>query len=179
MRRAARELWEISKIWWLIVPGGALGAVAIVQAIKGSPGKSVWFWGFWAMTAVAFALAWRLRRVVHERDQAIQDLEAEHSAEATARRLGELADEAVLIREEIPDGNDWGDVGPAQIVTTLEHWQARVESEIRRYAKEHLDYWRENPDWLETNTFLTPEVCRRFVDYKVARARHVASELGK
>jgi hypothetical protein len=76
MRRVGRELWEIGKLWWTVVPGVALGVVAIVQAIKGAHGESVWFWGFCTVIALLLATAWRLRNAMQERDEARAELDS-------------------------------------------------------------------------------------------------------
>jgi hypothetical protein len=178
VRSTRREIWEILKIWWFIVPGGALGVVAIIAAIHGTHHKTVWFWGFWAMTALLLAMGWRLRSVLKERDVARAELADEHSAEAGARRLDELADEAIIIREDEVPTDKWG-TAHTRAISVFGHWQARADAEVRRSANAYMGIWRENPENPMLLHFGTPDQAREFVDFNVAQLRHIASELRK
>lgn len=156
-----------------------MGVVAIIAAIHGTHHKTVWFWGFWAMTALLLAMGWRLRSVLTERDVARAELADEHSAEAGARRLDELADEAILIRDgEIPSGGSWG-MARKRSLEVLGHWQLRADAEVRRSANEHMGTWRQNPKNPMLLHFGTPDDGRQFIDFCAAQLRYIASELRK
>lgn len=179
VRGVRREVWEIAKVWWVLVPGGAFGVVAIVQAIRGARGESIWFWGFWAMTALALALGLRLRQVAQERDRARRLLEDENSTEAAARRLEDLANEALIIRDnEVPAGDDWG-TALRRCTHVFNHWQDRADAEIRRSANGYMDHWRQNPPNPMLLRFSSPEAARQMIDFCVAQIRHIATELRK
>src|ERR1700733_928129 len=148
MRKVGRELWEISKIWWLVVPGGVLGVVAIVQAIKGAHGKSIWFWAFWAMAALMLAMGWRLRSVLKERDLARDELANENTRDVVAQRIDRFAHEWKILGDEAP-GEQEG-VGP---ITTpeqvfwsqsMQNLNEQISSELRRNAPGFVKYWRSN-----------------------------------
>jgi hypothetical protein len=102
MRKASQEIWEISKIWWVVVPGGALGVVTIVQEVEGVRHETVWFWGFCAMTALWLATLWRLRGVLRERDVAEGLLADENTREAVARRIDRFREEYEQLGSEAP-----------------------------------------------------------------------------
>ncbi|MFI4990257.1 MAG: hypothetical protein ACHQHO_05010 [Solirubrobacterales bacterium] len=70
MRRAVREFWEILGIWWVLIPGGIVAAIATVQLVEGIRHKPLWFWTTWVMTGFAVAGFIRSIRVGKERDAA-------------------------------------------------------------------------------------------------------------
>jgi hypothetical protein len=89
-----------------------------------------------------------------------------------ADRLGELADEGMLIRDEIPEGGAWGFRGADRFQEVIKHWQLRVEAEVRRNAREQLDYWLEDPD--DRSMGGSPDDARAFVDFSVEQVREIA-----
>jgi hypothetical protein len=180
MRRTGRELWEISKIWWLVVPGGALGIVAIVQAIKDVHGKSVWFWGFLAMAALLFAVGWRLRSVLEERDQAKAVLGEEGSRDAVAHRLNRFIHEHELLAAERPPEQDG--VGPVRTdeqdywIQSVNHLTEQISSELRQNAPEFVSYWRSNPEDLPP-TYPFERYADAFVAMSIRQLRHITERL--
>jgi hypothetical protein len=177
VEKAAREAWEIVKLGWTYVAGIVLGVVAIVEAVEGSH-DSAWFCGFWAMTALFLATGWRLWGVVKERDGALEIVRNENSADARAHRLEDLADEGVLIREEIPRGDGWGP-SISRYVGVTSHWQLRVDSEVRRSANDHMDAWRQNPPDPTLLNFSSPDDARTFLDFCIDQLRRIAAEIRK
>jgi hypothetical protein len=108
MRGIRREALEIGKIWWLIVPGGVLGAVAIITAVEDVHNKNIWFWATLAVTALWLATCVRLRRIIGERDATRTMLAGEGTRDAIAHRLDRFAQEYVLLAEEVPPDKDEG-----------------------------------------------------------------------
>jgi hypothetical protein len=180
VRTALREAWEIAKGWWLFVPGGVLGAVAIVEVVHDAHGRSIWFWGFWAMTALFLAACWRLRGVVKERDQARSALAEEDSRDAVAHRLDRFAHEYELLGTEAP-GEQEG-VGPintdeqAHWSWSSNHLSEQISSELRRNAPGFVAYWRSNPEPIPpTHPF--DIYTRVFVEISLKQLRHIAARL--
>jgi hypothetical protein len=181
MRRAIRELWEISKIWWLVVPGGVLGVVAILQAIKDVHGKSVWFWGFWAVTALLFAGGWRLRGVLKERDKAEAALGEEGSRDAVAHRIDRFAREIESLRAEIPPDHE----GPGPLYSdeqeawmdSAAHFSERVTGELRQSAPGFVPYWRTELGPSSTSSRLTKVRAEAEIDFGLDQLRHIAERL--
>jgi hypothetical protein len=180
MRDARREAWEIIKVWWLFVPGGALGVVAIVEVVHDAHGKSFWFWGFCAMTALFLATCWRLRGVVRERNAATQTLSSENSAEAVAKRLEQFAHEGDLLKDEIPadaEPFDWFQLRSRK-EAELEHLALRIERELRLHFPKFLPYWKTNPDDLPTGAQLASAAnARRIIEFGSEQLRHIAERL--
>jgi hypothetical protein len=180
MRKAGREIWEVSKIWWLVVPGGALGVVAIVQVVRGTHGKSVWFWGFWALMALLFAVVWRLRSVLKERDAARAALAEEGTRDAVANRLDRFAHEYELLGAEAP-GEQEG-VGPvntpeqASWSWSSTHLNEQISSELRQHAPGFVTYWRTNPREPPPRHPFDVYV-KDFVSMSVEQLRHIATRL--
>lgn len=145
---ARREAWEIAKNWWQFVPGGALGVLAIVEVIHDTRGKTGWFLGFCAMTALFLATAARLRRVVQERNSAQTALAGGGTREALADRLDRFQKAWETLRGELPP-----DPGPGSVFTEeRERWRedcgalrGEVTGELRQYAEKFVVYWRSNP----------------------------------
>jgi hypothetical protein len=175
-----RELWEIGKIWWFVVPGGALGIVAIVHAVKGTPDKSVWFWGFWTAVAVCMAMSWRLWKVLKERDDARAELASENTRDAVARRIDGFALELETLRSEMPPDNEG--VGP--VVTddqrnwsfSVTHTEEQISSYLRQNAPGFVSYWRES---LNPAPRLIPFSARvnAEVDFALGQLHHIAQRL--
>jgi hypothetical protein len=178
VRKVPRETWEIAKIWWLVVPGGALGFVAIVKAVEGAHGKSIWFWGFWAMTALMLAVVWRLRAVLKERDAAIAALANENTRDAVAHRLDRYTRELETLRGEIPAER----TGPGPVVTNEQrdwgesavHLTERVLGELRQNAPGFVSYWRTEP---ELRPYPTLEGMEADADFALGQLRHMAQRL--
>ncbi len=180
MRKIVQEIWEISKIWWVVVPGGALGVVAIVQEIKGVRHETVWFWGFCAMTALCLAAFWRLRGVLRERDQARAQLAEESTRDAVADRLDRFAEEYEVLGREAPGERE--DVGPIHTEEqagwswSSNHLNEQISSELRRHAPGFVAYWRTNPrDPPPTHPF--DVYTKDFVAMSLEQLRHIAARL--
>jgi hypothetical protein len=184
VRGIRREALEIGKIWWLIVPGGVLGAVAIVTAVEDVDNKNIWFWAALAVTALWLATCVRLGRVIGERNAARAMLAGESTRDAIAHRLDRFAQEYVLLGEEIPPDKD-EDVG--KILPTYEqsfwgssaeHLIEEISSLLRQNAPGFVFYWRSNPEPLPPSS---PSAFRiyatAFVEMSVMQLRHMAARL--
>lgn len=183
MRSASREAWEVFKTWWLFVPGGALGVVAVVEVIHDARGETVWFWSFCAMTALCFALGVRLWKAVRERDQAQASSSSEQSLsswlearsrdmQALARRLrGQIASRVVVdvFRCEAIEGAFW-------------QLSRDVLARLHIEAPEWADFYMKNPDWYRGNgvTAIRAEEFEeraRLIDYTVDQIAHIRARL--
>jgi hypothetical protein len=177
MRKFAGEGWAILKLWWLVVPGGVLGVVSIIEAVKGEPGRSVWFWAFLAVVVLLVATCWRLRTVAKERDDAVL---RGNTREAIATRLDQLLHEGALLRDEIPAGvsaAEWKVLRRRKEVE-LTHLALRIESELRVDAPGFLTYWKESPDDLPPKDQLrTAANAREIIDFSSKQLRRIAKGL--
>jgi hypothetical protein len=175
-----RELWEIGKIWWFVVPGGALGIVAIVHAVKGTPDKSVWFWGFWTIVAVCMAMSWRLWAVLKERDQTRAELAGENTRDAAVRRIDSFLREYEQLRSEMPPDNE--DPGPVftneqrDWTYSPSHIEQQISSYLRQNAPRFVSYWRSNPTPLPP-TYPFRIYADALVDMSIEQLRHIAQRL--
>lgn len=179
MRKAGSEVWEICKTWWQFIPGGVLGVLAIVEVIHDAHGKSVWFWGFCAMTALLFATGWRLWNVLKERDQARALLANEDTREGVAYRLDGFRQEYEVLGAE---ASKIDPLGPLATDTQREwdasanHLSAAVSSELRRGAPEFGAYWRKHPEpRLAFHPF--DAYAESVVNLSVTQLRHIAARL--
>lgn len=182
MRSFFREARAVFSIWWLVVPGGILGVVGVVQAIRGVHHVSAWLWVAAAMTALWLATSVRLARVVRERNIARVALADEHSREATVLRLERMAREWELLAAEIPpdEETDGGAVAPS-----VQRWQhasihlnERVRSELRQNAPGFLAYWGTDPEPLPPN-YPFAVWAQAFVELSARQVRHIADRLSQ
>jgi len=184
VRSARREIWEILKLWWLVVPGGALGVIAIVAAVRGAGHETVWFWGFWAMTALFTATCVRLWRVVQERDEAL-------AASSSGRQsldpwLDERSEDMQALAERL---REQAAVGPVVDIPRCEaiqgaFWQlsSDVLARLHIEAPEWAEYYMQNPDWyrLDGVTAMRPEQFEeraKLIDYTVDQIAHIRARL--
>jgi hypothetical protein len=186
VRGIRREALEIGKIWWLIVPGGVLGAVAIVTAVEDVHNKNIWFWAALAVTALGLATCVRLRRVIGERDAARAMLAGEGTRDAIAHRLDRFAQEYVLLGEEAPPGKDKGEDAGMGLPTneqnfwgsSAEHLTEEISSLLRQNAPGFVSYWRSNPEPLPPSSpFAFRIYATAFVEMSVMQLRNIAARL--
>lgn len=180
MRSFVREARAVLSIWWLIVPGGGLGVVAIVSFIKGSHHVSAWLWVAAAMTALWLATCLRLRQIIKERDRLNSVLNEEHSRDATVVRLEGFVREYEQLGKELPDRPEG--VGPVvsdeQLgwSASLEHLGERVKSELRMNAPGFLAYWNSNAEPLPFSPPLKPWG-EAYVGLSLRQLRHIIDRL--
>jgi hypothetical protein len=151
--------------------------VAIVQAVKGAHGESIWFWGFCAMTALFLATAQRLRRVVQERNNAQAALAGEGTREAVANRLDRFRNAWKSLRDELPPDPGSGPVLTLERESWLEDCAAlrgEVTGELRQYAEKFVAYWRSNTP-ARTHNFDVD--ANAMVDAARERLAHIAQRL--
>ncbi len=133
------------------------GAVAIVEAVEGAHGKSVWFWAFFAMTALFAATFLRLLSTARERDALYAEIADPQSEEAVARRLDGFAQEGDRLLVDMPAADstaaEWQEaIRSAGWEGVLKHWAFQIESELRRNAPQFMDRWDTNPPGLPEGT---------------------------
>jgi hypothetical protein len=175
IHRMAQEVWRIVNLWWLYVAGVALGTISIVHAVEHTRGWSPWLWAFLAMTALCVATARRLIGVIREREAARRELREQNSAEARARRIDDLVEEALLIRDEVP-ADDWG-TAMTRMREVISHFQLRADSEVRRSAHEYMDIWLQDPPDPTTSTFSEPADARAVLDQYATQLRGIAAKV--
>jgi len=180
MRRAGRELWEILGIWWLLIPGGIVAAVATVQLVEDIHHKSLWFWATWVMTGFAIAGLIRSLRVSKERDAARAALAKENTQDAVIRRLDGLREEYEQLGAEAPGELE----GPGPIPTeeqeawgrSTEHLGERIASELRRNAPGYVAYWRSNTEQMPPIHPFVP-FAKAWTGMAIGQLRHITDRL--
>jgi hypothetical protein len=109
------------------------------------------------------------------------ELAADGSRVAVAARLDDLAREGELIMEEIPGpavGQSGWLVALSRLDPILDAWRLKVESELRRNARDSLLRWEENPPGLELwAERASTENARLKLESSVHRLRSIAQEL--
>lgn len=180
MRNARREIWGDPAD--LVVRRSSLGhgIVAIIQTIQDTRHETPWFWGFLAMTALAFATGWRLRRVVKECNFVEAAIDEEDSRDAVAHRLDRFARAFAVLAGERPPEQE----GPGPVPTedqefwtlSIDHVGEQISSELRQNAPGFVAYWRSNPDQLPPNHRLVP-YADAFVAMSIKQPRHIAERL--
>lgn len=179
MERFYREIWEVFKVWWGLVVGLAFGVVAILKALQ-SGHHSVWFWAFWAMTALAFGLGSRLWQVRRERDGARKD-DRNDLAVWLDNKSNDMLAFKQRLREEI-ERNSQFRAERAQIIEEL-FWDANTDVVKRLHidAPEWLDYYSENPP--NFSRYVTRTLPAQFeevigaIDYTVSQILRVRANL--
>jgi hypothetical protein len=145
-RDPLREAWAILGIWWLIVPGGGVAAIAAIEIIQNAHNKTFWFWAALAMTALWIATCVRLGRVVRERNGLRVALADEGTREAVANRLDRFALELETLRAELPADRE--EPGPLytdeqrEWFSSAAHFTERVLGDLRQNAPGFVAYWR-------------------------------------
>lgn len=183
MRSGSREAWEVVKTWWLFVPGGALGVVAIVQVIHDARSKTVWFWGFCAVTALCLALCVRLWKVVKERDQARVLSGYEQSfgpwLDERSRAIKALRDR---LRDQI-DGQWFNPRLVDSIVDAFWETSNQVLARLHIDAPDEAEHYIQNPPWFrEGLTRMLPEQFEEVVkvmDYTLDQIARIQARLSK
>jgi hypothetical protein len=181
MRRVSRELWEILGIWWLLIPGGVVAAIATIQLVEGIHHRSIWFWTTWVMTGFAIASFVRVIRVGKERDTARAELADEESRDAVAHRLERFIREYEQLWAEVP-GEQEG-VGPVvtenqeRWIASIDHLSERVSGELRQSAPGFVAYWHTDPQ--SPRLYFQPfgSWAKQLVDLSIEQLRHIAQRL--
>jgi hypothetical protein len=181
VRSTRREVWEVLQIWWFTVPGLGLGVLAIVQTIRDTRHETPWFWGFLAMTALAFATGWRLRKVAKDRNKAEAALGEESSRDAVALRMDRFARELEALREEIPPDQE----GPGPLysheqedwIDSLRHFSERVAGELRQNAPGFMAYWRQELESSSIPQRLTRTAAEEQIDFGLQQLHRIAERL--
>jgi hypothetical protein len=176
-RSLAREARAIARIWWLIVPSGVLGALAILDAVRHAHHKSVWFWAALAMTALWLATCVRLRHVLSERDAAQRQIADERSAEAVAARLDDLAKQWERLKAELRPDPTTATVMDRDIWnSSASHIAETIRSELRTNAPGFLGYWTSDPRPIPEDASFSAR-SEQLAEMSVEQLRHIATRI--
>jgi hypothetical protein len=139
MKALWREIRAILGVWWLIVPGGILGVVAIVDTVRSAHQVTPWFWAALAMTALWLATCVRLNHVLDERNR-LAGSELPRLSYGEARtRITRLVREADALDERLADASaeEFFDV----VFPEVQRWVAEADDTLRRFHFQLMLPW--------------------------------------
>jgi hypothetical protein len=176
--------WAGGAIGWTLTAVAVLGFFGL--ALSNPPRVAIAaYLGAVLLVALGEGAYRTWKQVDDDLQRANQKLEAEHSRENLAARLDTLAREAGLLRSEIPADDLPPDVERVRaeyaLVEEMNDLNRRALRELRIYAPEHMEFFKQDAPSLDARSFNSSPIPRenfeRWMDFTVGQLRHISGEL--